>query len=273
MNKLWVRLQHQGHSREREKRTQERKELQLLVGSNIVRLSQLVDLDTYKNIILAPLLEQVVQCRDVLAQEYLLEVITQVFPDEFHLHTLDQFLAATARLNPAVNIKAIVIGMMDRLSSYATKDAAATSPEERLRREEEAAQKLLERLSISKEQGEASKEEGEQTDAPSSPTGATTAESVADSQATTAVDSEATEPAPAEGTEGAETTAEKKSEEEVKGIPESIKLYEIFFDQVLNLIAAQNLPIQDIMALLVSLSKLALNIYPDQLQYIDQILE
>ena len=73
MNKLWVRLQHQGHSREREQRTKERQELQLLVGSNLVRLSQLVDLDTYKTVILKPLLEQVVQCRDVLAQEYLLE--------------------------------------------------------------------------------------------------------------------------------------------------------------------------------------------------------
>ena len=73
MNKLWVRLQHQGHSREREQRTKERQELQLLVGSNLVRLSQLVDLDAYKTVILQPLLEQVVQCRDVLAQEYLLE--------------------------------------------------------------------------------------------------------------------------------------------------------------------------------------------------------
>ena len=73
MNKLWVRLQHQGHSREREQRTKERQELQLLVGSNLVRLSQLVDLEMYKNSILHPLLEQVVQCRDVLAQEYLLE--------------------------------------------------------------------------------------------------------------------------------------------------------------------------------------------------------
>lgn len=72
MNKLWVRLQHQGHSREREQRTKERQELQLLVGSNLVRLSQLVDLENYKKI-LNPLLEQVVQCRDVLAQEYLLE--------------------------------------------------------------------------------------------------------------------------------------------------------------------------------------------------------
>ncbi|KAI2378655.1 retromer complex subunit Vps35, partial [Ophidiomyces ophidiicola] len=73
MNKLWVRFQHQGHSREREQRTQERRELEVLVGSNLVRLSQLVDLETYKSVILQPLLEQVVQCRDVLAQEYLLE--------------------------------------------------------------------------------------------------------------------------------------------------------------------------------------------------------
>lgn len=73
MNKLWVRWQHQGHSREREQRTQERRELELLVGSNLVRLSQLVDLETYKSTIISPLLEQVVQCRDVLAQEYLLE--------------------------------------------------------------------------------------------------------------------------------------------------------------------------------------------------------
>ena len=73
MNKLWVRLQHQGHSREREQRTKERQELQLLVGSNLVRLSQLVDLEAYKSVILQPILQQVVACRDVLAQEYLLE--------------------------------------------------------------------------------------------------------------------------------------------------------------------------------------------------------
>jgi vacuolar protein sorting-associated protein 35 len=72
MNKLWVRLQHQGHSRERDQRTKERRELQLLVGNNLERLGELVDLDHYKQI-LRPLLEQVVQCKDVLAQEYLLE--------------------------------------------------------------------------------------------------------------------------------------------------------------------------------------------------------
>lgn len=52
MNKLWVRLQHQGHSRDREKREMERKELRILVGTNLVRLSQLegVDLDLYQQV-------------------------------------------------------------------------------------------------------------------------------------------------------------------------------------------------------------------------------
>lgn len=52
MNKLWVRLQHQGHSREREKREQERRDLRILVGTNLVRLSELegIDLKTYQTV-------------------------------------------------------------------------------------------------------------------------------------------------------------------------------------------------------------------------------
>lgn len=52
MNKLWVRMQHQGHSRDRERREREREELRILVGTNLVRLSQLesVTLDKYKKV-------------------------------------------------------------------------------------------------------------------------------------------------------------------------------------------------------------------------------
>jgi len=52
MNKLWVRMQHQGHTRDREKREQERRELRILVGTNLVRLSQLesVDIDKYQKV-------------------------------------------------------------------------------------------------------------------------------------------------------------------------------------------------------------------------------
>ena len=54
MNKLWVRMQHQGHSRDREKRERERQELRILVGTNLVRLSQLegIDMEMYKKVYL-----------------------------------------------------------------------------------------------------------------------------------------------------------------------------------------------------------------------------
>ncbi|RXN01838.1 Vacuolar protein sorting-associated protein 35 [Acipenser ruthenus] len=81
MNKLWVRMQHQGHSRDREKRERERQELRILVGTNLVRLSQLegVNVEKYKQIVLSGILEQVVNCRDALAQEYLMECIIQTW--------------------------------------------------------------------------------------------------------------------------------------------------------------------------------------------------
>ena len=36
MNKLWVRMQHIGHTREKDRREKERLELRLLVGTNLV---------------------------------------------------------------------------------------------------------------------------------------------------------------------------------------------------------------------------------------------
>lgn len=80
MNKLWVRMQHQGHSRDRERREREREELRILVGTNLVRLSQLesINFEEYQKMVLPGILEQVVSCRDAVAQEYLMECIIQV---------------------------------------------------------------------------------------------------------------------------------------------------------------------------------------------------
>ncbi|KAF5232699.1 hypothetical protein FANTH_12838 [Fusarium anthophilum] len=289
MNKLWVRLQHQGHSREREQRIRERKELQLLVGSNIVRLSQLVDLETYKSSILAPLLEQVVQCRDVLAQEYLLEVITQVFPDEFHLHTLDQFLGAVSRLNPHVNVKAIVIGLMDRLSEYAERDGPEDKSDDRAQIEADALAKLLEKINLQKEASKATTSESKQSE-PDGKAGESTedaesadADSTPDGEESTAKATDETpeETAGESSNDDSSTLAESTPSvadtetTAVNGqgsITDTVQLYEVFFAQVKNLVEAQHLPVQDIIALLVSLCNLALNIYPDRLDYVDQIL-
>ncbi|KAK4570201.1 retromer complex subunit Vps35 [Recurvomyces mirabilis] len=260
MNKLWVRLQHQGPSREREQRTKERQELQLLVGSNLVRLSQLVDLDSYKNVILQPLLEQVVQCRDVLAQEYLLEVITQVFPDEFHLNTLDQLLSATARLNPHVNVKAIVIGLMDRLAAYAQREAETQTPEDRQKHEEESVSALLEKIKLGKDKAQ---EDGTKPANDTAPLNGETHDTDSAPSAGVADDKTAEDATP--HTNGDATKQ--------PGIPDNVKLFEIFYEQVVHVVGVQRLPIQDITALLVSLVNLALTIYPDRLDYVDQVLQ
>lgn len=130
MNKLWVRMQHQGHSRDRDRREKERQELRLLVGTNLVRLSQLdaVDMERYKKVVLPGILEQVVSCRDAIAQEYLMECIIQVFPDEFHLQTLSCFLKACAELKQQVNVKNIIISLIDRLAAYAMKEDGTGIP-------------------------------------------------------------------------------------------------------------------------------------------------
>lgn len=64
--------------------------------------------------VLPALLEQVVGCRDAIAQEYLLDSIAHVFADEFHLATLPALLRATVDLQPAVNIRQIYTSLIDR---------------------------------------------------------------------------------------------------------------------------------------------------------------
>ncbi|KAJ9093149.1 hypothetical protein QFC20_007197 [Naganishia adeliensis] len=276
MNKLWVRLQHQGHSREREKRELERKELRILVGTNLVRLSQLegVDLEMYMNGILPRVLEQIVGCKDVIAQEYLMEVVIQVFTDDFHLHTLGPFLEATAALHPRVNIKQIVIALIDRLAAYAAREADNENPEERQRAEEEAAKRLAERVKGARVAGK------KPEDAPSTPgvenawSGTPAEGSPVDKPET---NGESAEP-PVDGQADAPDTLDKGKGKEgpvkkFRGIPEDVKLFEVFWQQVVQLIRARpDLSIQDISALLVSLINLSLSCYPDRLEYVDQIL-
>ncbi|GMH06564.1 hypothetical protein Nepgr_008404 [Nepenthes gracilis] len=125
MNKLWVRMQYQGPAREKEKREKERGELRDLVGKNLHVLSQIegVDLGMYKDTVLPRVLEQVVNCRDALAQYYLMDCVIQVFPDEYHLQTLDILLGAFPQLQPSVDIKTVLSSLMERLSNYAASSA------------------------------------------------------------------------------------------------------------------------------------------------------
>ncbi|CAM8956807.1 unnamed protein product [Rhodiola kirilowii] len=121
MNKLWVRMQHQGPARDKERREKERSELRDLVGKNLHVLSQIegVDLELYRDTVLPRVLEQIVNCKDDIAQNYLMDCLIQVFPDEYHLQTLETLLGACPQLQPSVDIKTVLSQLMDRLSNYA----------------------------------------------------------------------------------------------------------------------------------------------------------
>ena len=120
-NRLWVRLQNQGASKDKKKREKERQDLRILVGTNLVRLSQLegLDLAEYKAKVLPTILEQVLLCKDTIAQTYLMDCTIQVFPDDFHLATLEDFLQTCVNLKERVNVRAILEALVDRLSYYA----------------------------------------------------------------------------------------------------------------------------------------------------------
>lgn len=169
-------------------------------------------------------------------------MITKVFPDEYHLHSLDQMLSAIARLNPHVDMKKIVIGLMDRLSTYAQRETAESLPEaEKRKAEDDAVVRMLEKVSLSEEAKPAPSAEPDTpktngTD-PKSPS-ETTPPTETEEPPTTA-------PPETNGEKGPSTVGE-------------VKLFEIFYEQVVNLVKTRGLPIQDTMALLTSLANLAL---------------
>lgn len=175
-----------------------------------------------------------------------------MFPDEFHLTTLDQLLSAISRLNPHVNVKAIVIGLMDRLSSYASRESESEPSNDRQQTEQEAVAKLLEDLRISKEtkQKEAEKKKAATKQSNGERANGNNQE----------IPKESNEEQPEQDTEAKPTDAngDHSPPKRHRGIPDDIKLYEIFYGQVTNLVNAQRLHIQETIALLVSLAKLAL---------------
>jgi vacuolar protein sorting-associated protein 35 len=153
-------------------------------------------------------------------------------------------LSAIARLNPHVDMKKIVIGLMDRLSTYAQRESAeGVSEEDKRKAEEDAAIRMLEKIDLNQDSKPAPAVVEPDTTTtngtdPKSPTETETA----DSQAAT----------PATPTTPAATNGEKAAGDG------EVKLFEIFYDQVVSLVKTRGLPIQDTMALLTSLANLAL---------------
>jgi vacuolar protein sorting-associated protein 35 len=145
-------------------------------------------------------------------------------------------------------MKKIVIGLMDRLSSFAQSQAdEEPSPAEKQKAEEEATTRLFEKIRLDKEGKSHSPEtiNGTNNDVETNDTkgGEKVRESNGRVEEPTATDVDGS------------TLASKMSKSSILA---DVELYEIFYDQVVSLVKMRGVSIQDTMALLTSLVNLAL---------------
>ena len=144
---------------------------------------------------------------------------------------------------------------MDRLSAYAERESETEAPEDRMKSEEEATIRLLENLRIAKETKPTVEPDSGRTEHTNGDTLNGDKPEVGTSKdIQTVVNSEDDKAKTINGSDNIDDERPRRS----RGIPEDVKLYEIFYDQVTHIVHAQRLPIQDTIALLVSLANLAL---------------
>uniref|UniRef100_K3XA29 Vacuolar protein sorting-associated protein 35 n=1 Tax=Globisporangium ultimum (strain ATCC 200006 / CBS 805.95 / DAOM BR144) TaxID=431595 RepID=K3XA29_GLOUD len=123
-NRLWIRMQTQkagaAASKDKAQREKERQDLRILIGTSLVRLSQMegITLSVYSSQVLPKVLEIIVTCKDKIAQQYLMDCVIHVFPDEFHLQNFEKMLTTMGQLHAGVDVAAILLALLERLTKY-----------------------------------------------------------------------------------------------------------------------------------------------------------
>lgn len=134
---------------------------------------------------------------------------------------------------------------MDRLSAYAARESESDTPEDRQHAETEATTRLLEKIKLASEAKPSDEETNENIQRNGD-----------------AEDGEASEDTPKPAADQPSIKEDQQSTngdvKKSRGIPDNVRLFEVFHEQVIHLVNMQRLPIQDITALLVSLINLAL---------------
>jgi vacuolar protein sorting-associated protein 35 len=120
MNRLWIRLSTGCTGNERLLREKERNELKVLVGENITRLASLngLTIDIYKEEVLPKIISILLDSKDQLSQQYLMECIIHAFPDDFNIQCMDTILDTCTKLVSTVDIKSLFIALMEKLAKF-----------------------------------------------------------------------------------------------------------------------------------------------------------
>ena len=127
MNKLWVRMQHSKEHRSTKRREKERREIRAVVATAVGRIGSLqgLSLHTFATNVLPELLLQVQACGDRLAQEFLLDSITQCFPPTFSVCTLIPYLRTVLACEASVDCHKVISGHISRITDAISRESDA----------------------------------------------------------------------------------------------------------------------------------------------------
>jgi vacuolar protein sorting-associated protein 35 len=120
MNRLWIRLSTGCTGNDRLMREKERNELKVLVGENITRLASLqgLTLEIYREEVLPKIITNLLESKDQLSQQYLMECIIHAFPDDYNINCMNTILDTCTKLVPTVDIKSLFIALMEKLAKF-----------------------------------------------------------------------------------------------------------------------------------------------------------
>ena len=128
MNGLWIRITNnnsiingeEDNSTDIVSSLKEREQLKILIGENITRLSSLncVDVELYQKNVLPKIIEILLESKDSLSQQYILECVVHAFPDEHNIACMNMLLETCSKLQSNVDVKSIFISLMQKLAKY-----------------------------------------------------------------------------------------------------------------------------------------------------------
>ena len=127
MNGLWIRITNnnsilgiEDENADIVSSLKEREQLKILIGENITRLSSLncVSVDVYQKKVLPKIIEILLESKDSLSQQYLLECVVHAFPDEHNIACMNMLLDTCSKLQANVDVKTIFISLMQKLAKY-----------------------------------------------------------------------------------------------------------------------------------------------------------
>ena len=83
-----------------------------------------LSLDLYKDKILPKLTEILLENRDALSQQYIMECIIQAFPDEYNIQCMNEILKTATQLDENVDVKTLFIILMEKLARYVSENGS-----------------------------------------------------------------------------------------------------------------------------------------------------